>query len=294
MEVNKAMILLKSMICLTLGFILSLVYACRSLELESNRPQSDNGRSVSNSNVNPVGFDQTQAESNAEELHGKGSRCVNQMKPCEAYWMSRVVFVGKAEDIEPIVAGPGQNAANSSVNNEPHYIRIRFIVEKRYRGKLGADIQVRAPVNNSGVPEFKPGERYLVYASTLLKDYNSAFVEECGRTKLVANSAEDLAYIEGLPVPDSDIIEAEGGLRAISTPKLLYPREAKKAGITGPVFVRLIVDESGKVKTAQAVCGHKALNKAAERAVRHWRFAPTLVSGRPIKVSTVFGFNFRD
>lgn len=78
----------------------------------------------------------------------------------------------------------------------------------------------------------------------------------------------------------------------ISKPAPSYPLGAKTQGVQGTVVVQIIVDESGKVIEAEAVCGHPSLAKAAVDAARGARFTPTTLSGAPVKVSGVITYNF--
>lgn len=69
-----------------------------------------------------------------------------------------------------------------------------------------------------------------------------------------------------------------------------YPQEAK--GAAGAVSVRVLVDETGKVVEAEAVSGHPLLRQAAVDAAYKWRFSPTTLMGKPVKVSGTINFNF--
>ncbi|MFL6257693.1 MAG: TonB family protein [Pyrinomonadaceae bacterium] len=80
--------------------------------------------------------------------------------------------------------------------------------------------------------------------------------------------------------------------KATSKPAPLYPPAAKAAGIMGTVVVRVLVDESGDVLTAEATSGHALLREAAEAAAREARFTPTRLSGQPIMVAGVITYNF--
>ena len=80
--------------------------------------------------------------------------------------------------------------------------------------------------------------------------------------------------------------------RAVSKPQPEYPPGAKQSRASGLVVVRIVVDESGKVIEAEAVCGHPMLKRASEDAARAARFTPTLLSGKPVKVSGVITYNF--
>ena len=80
--------------------------------------------------------------------------------------------------------------------------------------------------------------------------------------------------------------------KAISKPSPPYPAIARAARAQGTVTVQILVDEEGKVISASAVSGHPLLQQAAVNAARDARFAPTLLSGRPVRVSGVITYNF--
>ena len=71
-----------------------------------------------------------------------------------------------------------------------------------------------------------------------------------------------------------------------------YPSAAKAERVSGTVIVEVTVDETGKVINTRAVCGHDLLVPASVDAAKHWRFSPTLLSGRPVKVIGTITFNF--
>ena len=80
--------------------------------------------------------------------------------------------------------------------------------------------------------------------------------------------------------------------KAISLPKPPYPPAAKAVKAQGEVNVQVTIDETGKVTAANAVSGNSLLRDAAERAARSARFAPTLLSNQPVKVSGVIVYRF--
>jgi TonB family protein len=81
--------------------------------------------------------------------------------------------------------------------------------------------------------------------------------------------------------------------KAISKPQPPYPAIAKAAKAQGTVTVQVTVDEAGQVIAASAVSGHPLLQQAAVQGARQARFAPTLLAGKPVKVSGVLTYNFR-
>lgn len=80
--------------------------------------------------------------------------------------------------------------------------------------------------------------------------------------------------------------------RAISLPKPAYPPMAKAIGAHGPVSVQILVDEQGKVISAQPVSGNPTLVHAAKQAALQARFTPTVLNGQPVKIQGVITYNF--
>ncbi|HEX8142599.1 MAG TPA: TonB family protein [Pyrinomonadaceae bacterium] len=79
---------------------------------------------------------------------------------------------------------------------------------------------------------------------------------------------------------------------ALSLPKPIYPKLARDARISGTVTVQVLIDETGKVISAQSINGHPLLLPAAVQAARQARFSPTVLGDRPVKVSGVITYNF--
>jgi protein TonB len=97
------------------------------------------------------------------------------------------------------------------------------------------------------------------------------------------------------PTPEPKKTVVSGGVlngKAVSKPPPAYPPIAKAARAQGTVTVQILVDESGRVVSANAVSGHPLLQQAAVAAARQARFSPTLLSGQPVKVSGVITYNF--
>ncbi|MBA3633283.1 MAG: TonB family protein [Acidobacteria bacterium] len=80
--------------------------------------------------------------------------------------------------------------------------------------------------------------------------------------------------------------------KATNLPKPPYPAVAKTVRATGAVTVQVTVDENGNVVSANAVSGHPLLRASAEQAARQAKFSPTLLSGKPVKVTGVIVYNF--
>ncbi len=80
--------------------------------------------------------------------------------------------------------------------------------------------------------------------------------------------------------------------RAVNLPKPSVPATAKVGNATGTVSVQVLIDEKGKVVSANAVSGNILLRASSEAAARNAQFTPTLLSGTPIKISGVINYHF--
>src|SRR2546428_4736422 len=72
--------------------------------------------------------------------------------------------------------------------------------------------------------------------------------------------------------------------KAISLPQPPYPSMARQIRAQGSVNVQILVDEQGKVISAQAVSGHPLLTSTAREAALRARFTPTFLNGQAVKV----------
>jgi TonB family protein len=98
-----------------------------------------------------------------------------------------------------------------------------------------------------------------------------------------ANASED-------DLPPSDL----GILNNLATdlPKPIYPAEAKKNHVSGQVQVKVLLDETGKVVSAEATFGPEALRAAAVEAAKRARFKPQLINGVAIKAFGIINYDF--
>ena len=80
--------------------------------------------------------------------------------------------------------------------------------------------------------------------------------------------------------------------KATSLPKPIYPPLARQIGVQGTVTVQVLIDESGKVISANSISGHPLLAPEAKKAAMQSRFLPTTLSNQPVKVTGVIMYNF--
>lgn len=145
--------------------------------------------------------------------------------------------------------------------------------------------------------------------------YDYYFAPELGRTPLkTVEYRDDKAREVSEPVsitfgePEAALVQPpayeevenfpiSGGVlngKAIEKPAPAYPVIANTAERPeGVVVVQVMVDEEGKVINAKAVSGHPLLRQAAVEAAYKARFSPTLLSGKPVKVTGTLTYSFK-
>ena len=64
----------------------------------------------------------------------------------------------------------------------------------------------------------------------------------------------------------------------------VYPSIARSARVSGTVILEAVIAEDGRVEDVRVLRSIALLDEAAIEAVRQWRFTPTLLNGRPVRV----------
>lgn len=109
-------------------------------------------------------------------------------------------------------------------------------------------------------------------------------------------SRSDTPVLQSPPLSAGAPKMISGGVlngKATSLPRPAYPAGAMAVNASGAVSIQITIDESGNVIAANAVSGHPLLRAAAEKAARAAQFSPTMMSGKPVKISGVITYNFR-
>jgi len=107
-------------------------------------------------------------------------------------------------------------------------------------------------------------------------------------------------HAEQLPLPAASIPAPaphgeRRGARVVQNTQPAYPREARDEGREGTVVLRVTLDAQARVTGVEllASAGDRRLDRAAERAVRDWTFAPALEEGKPVEASLRVRVQFR-
>jgi TonB family protein len=116
-----------------------------------------------------------------------------------------------------------------------------------------------------------------------------------------ANSPKASTPVPARPTDSHDSQNPEGPktistglLNARATKRVLptYPQAAKSAGAEGLVRVYVTVGEYGTVIDVSRSEGPALLREAAEQAALQWRFQPTAISGKAVRLSGYIEFTF--
>lgn len=154
-------------------------------------------------------------------------------------------------------------------------------------------VQLERYLNYTNSPDQKKGSGATERATAPgAADSPAAEREVGGQSALQPNAPSRVVTTLGT-VPS--VLQASTGVlqgKALRRVTPFYPPYAKAARVSGPVQVQVVINEQGEVTEAEAVSGHPMLQLPSLRAARQWRFAPTLLDDRPVKVRGPLTFNF--
>ncbi|MBN2318697.1 MAG: TonB family protein [Acidobacteria bacterium] len=71
-----------------------------------------------------------------------------------------------------------------------------------------------------------------------------------------------------------------------------YPELARRARVKGKVNLAVTVTEEGYVSNVEVIGGHPMLRDAAEKAVKQWKYEPTVLNGKAIPVIATVTVDF--
>lgn len=188
--------------------------------------------------------------------------------------------------VEGIATNLGLNGAPSPSESQCVQVGERMAVGFRMAGQLD-----RQPTT-AEVYTVVLGQR-LLHLVHIRADKDEAEGAGAWKTLLDTLKVESPAK----PSPESEKIEklVAGGMlngKVLSKPRPEYPMIAKRSGAQGVVVVEVVVDETGKVISAQAASGHPLLRPAGVDAAKRAKFTPTTLCGTPAKVTGIITYNF--
>ena len=180
---------------------------------------------------------------------------------------------------------------------------IRLKPEFAYHHKNRGDVYVETGDYNKAIGDYSEAikldpknehfysvraEAYRALGREDLADRDELIVQS-----LKAGGTPEQTWVAEPPSSKTKVIS--GGIlntKAISLPQPPYPPIARAAKAAGRVVVQVVIDENGKIISAHAVSGHPLLQAACVAAARQATFAPTILSGQPVKVKGLLTYDF--
>jgi len=209
-------------------------------------------------------------------------------------------------EINPTVSSPAPATAAPALTSvapaksEPK--SAKDTVAKPSAGKT-AQIAESTPGESVGEePESQP-EVQVHRLSAIQKQKSQAEMAEAAPPSMDAVSGNSSAAVGGLmqapvSVPQlvaPDRVRVSQGVSQgmlVEMVKPHYPEAARTMRLQGAVVLEALIGKDGAVKNLKVVTGHSMLAKAAQDAVRQWRYKPYLLNGQPVSVETQITVKF--
>lgn len=137
-----------------------------------------------------------------------------------------------------------------------------------------------------------PAKRaFGINKNTLVSESPDAVGVKSGNTiaKAIDNEKSDG---EALPVAIDEFLVTKMP-RLKKEIRLPYPAQAKAQGIEGTVILEILIDETGKVRSAKLIQGVGAgLDEAALEAIRSFEFEPAQMENKAVAVKIRYAYKF--
>ena len=122
-------------------------------------------------------------------------------------------------------------------------------------------------------------------------------------TGLALGGAPDAKAIAGLnsgpahtPTAAPEVIRVSQGVMEGLILKRVqphYPAQAMQMRIQGPVQLQATISKSGEITNLKVVSGDGILARAAQEAVKQWKYKPYYLNGEPVEIQTQILVNFK-
>jgi TonB family protein len=202
------------------------------------------------------------------------------------------IWIPPVNSVEPDRPRPAPRPASN--NNRVSPRPTRPILYESVNDPIKPPDTVSA--NPNPIPPAPPGAVEAPYVSDPPAAPSSSPCETCtGNNTRTTPVAENRTPPPVVDPPKPTTLRVSPGViiaKVVELPKPTYPTLAKQARIQGLVNVQILIDETGKVISAQAVKGSPMLIQAAVEAARRARFTPTMLGDQPVKVQGVITYNF--
>jgi TonB family protein len=165
--------------------------------------------------------------------------------------------------------------------------RTAFVTASINAAVQSAELELIAEArqHKNDVEKMLAADRFLVTAVPAMADYDSCIYDAIGDPKIgspaaackpkKASTGPVITMIEMGEIPQQKVI---------SKPEPQWKKETKTGTLAGILKVQVVIDESGRVESAEIVDGPSVLQEAALAAARKARFQQTMYQGQPEKI----------
>jgi protein TonB len=147
-----------------------------------------------------------------------------------------------------------------------------------------------------GIPEAVPDEEAPENVTVATQDELKIIsappvenVEEADVDEIIIENIDDI-----LPKPD-DFVPVEQQPQIVKGAQPEYPEFARKAGLTGKVWVKALVDKTGKVRDVIIAKGagvDAGFEEAAIEAAYKYVYTPAIANGQPVAIWVMYPVTF--
>jgi TonB family protein len=176
------------------------------------------------------------------------------------------------------------------------------VIQQGFSTKPTSPLKTGSPeVSQSGqaqpredhLPDTPVGDNYLRTAETELPAPTAALSIKEESATPSALSGVLTARATPPPTLSAPVSQGISGGRLLSRIAPVYPDQAQMQRIQGRVVVEAMVMEDGSVGGLKVVQGPDVLAQSAMEAVKHWRYQPFVLDGKPIQRETTITIDFK-
>jgi periplasmic protein TonB len=106
----------------------------------------------------------------------------------------------------------------------------------------------------------------------------------------IANAAVNV------PKPPPQVVRVSQGVMeglVLKRVQPRYPAQAMQMRIQGPVQLQATISKTGDITNLKVVSGESVLGRAAQEAVKQWKYKPYYLNGEPVEIQTQILVNFK-
>ncbi|MFA4936906.1 MAG: energy transducer TonB [Patescibacteria group bacterium] len=123
--------------------------------------------------------------------------------------------------------------------------------------------------------------------------------QQANATSNILNTQSNVEFIldQKINIEDEeppDFVPVEKQPVPVKTQQPAYPEIARRAGVEGTVWVKILIDKEGKAKKAVIIKSDAEIfNEAAIQAALQWVFTPAMMNNGPVQVWAAVPFRFK-